>query len=51
MNLGVIFVLIAVMLHGIGTIINNEETGKNLRNAAFVYYGMILILMMEGVIK
>ena len=51
MNLGMIFVLVAVMLHTVGTLINNEETGKNIRNAAFGFYGMIMILMIGGVIK
>lgn len=51
MNLGMTFVLVAVILHTIGTLINNEETGKNLRNAAFGFYGIIMIFMMGGVIK
>lgn len=51
MNLGTIFVLIAVILHTIGTLISNEETGKILRNAAFGFYGVIMIWMMGGVIQ
>lgn len=51
MNLGMIFVLVAVILHTIGTLINNEETGKILRNAAFGFYGVIMILMIGGIIK
>lgn len=49
-HFGMIFVMIAVLLHTIGTLINNEETSKNLRNAAFGFYGTILILMMGGII-
>lgn len=51
MNFGVIFVLIAVGLHTIGTLINNEETGKILRNAAFCFYGIVMILMIGGVLQ
>ena len=51
MNLAMIFVLIAATLHTVGTLINNEETGKNLRNTAFGFYGIIMILMIGGVIK
>ena len=51
MNLGMIFVLVAVVLHTIGTLINNEETGKNLRNAAFGFYGVIMIFIIGGVFK
>ena len=51
MNIGTIFILIAITLHTIGTIINNEEIGKAYRNAAFGLYGMIMILMIGGVIK
>lgn len=50
MNLGMIFILIAVTLYSIGTMTNDEEVGKHLRNAAFGFYGMILILMMGGII-
>ena len=42
MNLGMVFVLVAVVLHTIGTLINNE---------AFGFYGVIMILMIGGVIK
>lgn len=51
MNLAMIFVLIAVTLHTIGTLIINEETSKQLRNVAFGFYGVIMILMIGGVIK
>lgn len=51
MNLGMIFVLIAVTLHTIGTLIINEETSKQLRNVAFGFYGVIMILIIGGVIK
>ena len=51
MNLGMIFVLVTVTLHTIGTLITNEETSKQLRNVAFGFYGVIMILMIGGVIK
>lgn len=51
MNLAMIFILMACILHTIGTIINNEETGKILRNMSFCFYGIIFILMIGGVIQ
>lgn len=52
MNLGwAIFVMVAAILHTVGTLISDEQTGKNLRNAAFGFYGTIMILMIGGVIK
>ncbi len=51
MNLGMIFVLVAVTLHTVGTLIINEETSKQLRNVAFGFYGVIMILMIGEVIK
>lgn len=52
MNLAwAIVVMVAAIMHTVGTMISDEQTGKILRNAAFGFYGTILILMMGGVIK
>ena len=52
MNNGwMILILVAVILHTAGTLINNEELSKNLRNAAFCIYGIILIMIVGGVIQ
>lgn len=47
----VLFVLIMGGLHAIGTIVKNEELGKDLRNMAFNMIVMVLSFMIGGIIK
>ena len=47
----IIFILFNGFVHMIGTMTDDEELGKNLRNFAFAMYGMVLCFMLGGVIN
>lgn len=45
------FVIIMGGIHAAGTIVKNEELGKDLRNFAFNMIVLVLCLMLGGIIK